>query len=323
MLKRALLGLTIAFLAAANLPAWAQEFPVRTVKVVIPYPAGGPLDVVGRILAPRLATQLGQPVIVDNKSGAAGAIGVDAVAKAAPDGYTLLFTVNATLTISPHTSKTLPYDPLTDFTPIAAVVDLANILVVNPRVPVNTVAELVSYAKKNPRKVAFASGGVGAMNHLEGEMLKSTTGAPMLNVPYKGNAPAMTAVVSGEVAFMFDATGTAINFIRSGKVRPLAVTSLTRNKMLPDLPTMIEAGIPRYEAVLWYGFLGPAHLPEPVASRIIRALKIVLSDPGAKEQLQIQGFDVNLTTSEEFAKRIKTEYSRWGKVVQEANIEKN
>ena len=321
MLKRTLLLLAIALSSAAGLPAWAQDFPTRTVKVIVPYPPGGPLDVAARILAPRLATQLRQPVILDNKSGAAGAIGVDVVAKAVPDGYTLLFTVNATLTINPHTSKALPYDPLTDFTPIATVVNLSNVLVVNPQVPVNTVAELVSYAKRNQRNVTFSSAGVGALNHLAGELLKSTTGAPMLHVPYKGNAPAMTAVISGEVTFMFDSS--PFNYIRSGKVRPLAVSSVTRKKLLPDLPTMIEAGIPGYEVVGWYGFLGPAHLPEPITSKFIQALKVVMSDPAVKEQLQVQGFDINLTMSEDFAERIKTEYSLWGKVVREANIGKS
>lgn len=323
MLKRTLLRLAFALLILPGLPAWSQGFPERAMKVVVPYPPGGPLDVVARLLAPRLAAQLGQPVIVDNKSGAAGAIGVDAVAKAAPDGYTLLFTVNATLTISPHTSKAPPYDPLTDLTPIASVVDLVNILAVHPQVPVNTVDELVTYAKKNPKKVTFASAGVGAMNHLEGELLKNATAAPMLHVPYKGNAPAMTALISGEVSFMFNAIAAVKNLISSGKVRPLAVTSVMRNKMLPDLPTMIEAGIPGFDVVLWYGLLGPARLPEPVMSKYLQALKVVMNDPALKESLQAQGFDINLMTSADFAKRLKDEYSLWSKVVRETNIEKN
>lgn len=322
MSKRILLALAFALIALPGAGS-AQRFPERPIKVVVPYPPGGPLDVVARLLAPRLAPQLGQPVIVDNKSGAAGAIGVDAVAKAPPDGYTLLFTVNATLTINPHTSKALPYDSLKDFTPISTVVDLINILVVNPQVPVKTVAELISYAKQNPRAVAFSSAGNGALNHLAGELLKRATGAPMLHVPYKGSAPAETAVMSGEVTFMFDTTGTAINYVRSGKFRALAVTSTTRNKMLPNLPTMIEAGVPGYEIVGWYGFLGPAHLPEPVTGRIVQALKAVMSDPALQEQLRGQAFDINLTMSEDFAQRIKTEYSLWGKVVRDANIEKN
>lgn len=298
----------------------AQRFPERPIKVVVPYPPGGPLDVVARLLAPRLASQLGQPVIVDNKAGAAGAIGVEAVAKAPPDGYTLLFTVNATLTINPHTSKALPYDSLKDFTPISTVVDIINILVVNPKVPVKTVAELISYAKNNPRVVAFSSAGTGALNHLAGELLKRATGAPMLHVPYKGSAPAETAVMSGEVTFMFDTTGTAINYVRSGKFRALAVTSTTRNKMLPDLPTMIEAGVPGYEIVGWYGFLGPARLPDPVTGKFIQALKAVMDEPALQEQLRSQAFDINLTTSADFAKRIQVEHALWGKVVRDANI---
>lgn len=323
MLKRTLLALTFALLILPGLPALAQSFPERPIRLVVPYPPGGPLDVVARLLAPRLAAQLGQPVIIENKAGAAGAIGVDAVAKAAPDGYTMLFTVNATLTISPHTMKAPPYDPLTDLTPIASVVDLVNILTVHPQVPVNTVAELVAYAKKNPKKVTFSSAGVGAMNHLEGELLRNVTAAPMLHVPYKGNAPAMTALISGEVSFMFNAIAAVKNLITSGKVRPLAVTSVARNKMLPDLPTMIEAGIPGFDVVLWYGLLGPARLPEPVTSKYFQALKAVMNEPAVKESLQTQGFDINLLMFADFAKRLKDEYSLWGKVVRETNIEKN
>ncbi len=321
MFKRRLLRLAIAILAAAGLPAWSQSFVSQATKVVVPNPPGGPLDVVARILAPHLATQLRQPVIVDNKSGAAGGIGVDAVAKAAPDGYTLLFTTSASLTVNPHTTKTLPYDPLTDFTPLSTVVEYSSVLVVNPQVPVNTVAELVSYAKENPRKVTYSSGGVGSMSHIEGEMLRRMTGAPMLHVPYKGNAPAMTAVISGEVTFIFNATGFATNSISSGKVRPLAVSSVVRNKMFPELPTMLEAGIPGFDVVLWYGFLGPARLPEPIASRFMQALKVVMSDSAVKEKLQ--GFDIKLMTPEDFSRRIKTEHSSWGKVMREVNIEKN
>ena len=322
MSKRILLGLAVALLISPAV-ASAQGFPERAIRVVVPYPPGGPLDVVARVLAPRLAAQLGQPVIVDNKSGAAGAIGVDAVAKAAPDGYTMLFTVNATLTVSPHTSKSPPYDPLTDLTPIASVVDLVNILVVHYQVPANTVAELIAYAKRNPKKVTFSSAGVGAMNHLGGELLRNATAAPMLHVPYKGNAPAMTAVIGGEVSFMFNAIAAVKPHITSGKVRPLAVTSLTRNKMLPDLPTMVEAGVTGFEVVIWYGFLGPARLPEAITGKYLQALKVVMNEAAVQESLQAQGFDINLMTSSEFAKRLKDEYLLWGEVIRETNVEKN
>lgn len=322
MLKRALCGLAFALLTLPG-TARAEGFPERAIKLVVPYPPGGPLDVVARLLTPRLAALLGQPVIIDNKSGAAGAIGVDSVVKAPPDGYTMLFTVNATLTINPHTAKTPPYDPRTDLTSIASVVDLVNVLVVHPQVPVSTVDELIAYAKKNPKKVAFASGGVGSMNHLEGELLKNATAAPMLHVPYKGNAPAMTALISGEVSFMFNAIAAVKQLIDSGKARPLAVTSVARNKMLPQLPTMIEAGIPAFDVVLWYGFLGPARLPEPVTNRYVQALNVVMNEPAVQEALQAQGFDVNLMMSLDFAKRIRDEYSLWGKVIRETNVEKN
>ena len=322
MWKRMLLCLALALLAGIGLPTWAQDFPRRTIKVVVPYSAGGAVDVVARILAHRLTTQLGQPVIVENKPGAAGAIGVDAVAKSAPDGYTLLFTANSTHTTGPHVTK-VPYNPLTDFTPISTVLDYSFILVVNPKAPVNTVAELVSYAKKNPTAVTFSSAGVGLGTHLAGELLKSITGAPMLHVPYKGNGPAMMAAISGEVTCVFDTTGTAINYIRGGQVRALAVTSMARNRMLPDLPTMIEAGVPGFDVVGWYGFMGPAHLPDPITNRFIQALKVVINDPAVEKQLRGQGFDIKMTMLQDFANRIKIDYALWGKVVSQIHIEKN
>jgi tripartite-type tricarboxylate transporter receptor subunit TctC len=322
-LKKPIFFLTAALLATVGAAAGAQEYPNRTVKVVVPYSAGGPADAVARILAQGMTRQLGQPVIVENKAGAAGAIGVDFVAESAPDGYTALFTASPTFNISPHITKSLPYDPLTDFTPIATVVDYTSVLVVNPKLPVKTVAELVRYAKDNPGKVAYSSSGVGSSNHLAGELLANATGTNMLHVPYKGNAPAMTAVITGEVAYMFDSTGTAINFIRGGRVNALAVTSVGRNNMLPHLPTMIEAGTPGFDVVGWYGFLGPAKLPRPVVARFDQAVKTVLSDRAVEQELLKQGFDIKVNSSEQFAARIKREYDLWGKVVRDAKIEKN
>jgi tripartite-type tricarboxylate transporter receptor subunit TctC len=321
MFRRTFLWLGITFVGA--FPCWAQDYPSRPVRIVVPYSAGGGVDVVARIIAVRLAAQLGQPFIVENKPGGGGAIGVDSVAKAAPDGYTLLFTANSTHTTAPHLTKSLPYDTLKDFTPIATVIDYSFTLVVNPRIPVNSVAELVTYAKANPNSVTFSSAGPGSGTHLAGELLKSATGAPMLHVPYKGNAPALMAGISGEVTCLFDTTGTAINHIRSGQVRPLAVTSLQRNRMLPDLPTMIEAGISDFDVVGWYGFLGPANLPSAVTNKLIPAIKTIMGEPAVEEQLRAQGFDINVTALAEFAARIKADHSLWGKVVQQANIQIN
>ena len=315
-----ILAAALTLFMAFGSPGWADQYPSRTVRVVVPYAAGGAVDVVARLLAPGLAAQLGAPVIVENRVGAGGAVGAGAVAKSEPDGYTLLFTANSTHTTVPHISKSVPYDPLADFTPIATVLDYSFFLVVNPRVPVGSVAELVAYARKKSNEVNFSSAGVGSGPHLAGELLRSATGAPMVHIPYSGNGPAMTAVISGEVTFLFDTTGTAIGQIGAGQVRPLAVTSATRNRMLPNLPTMIEAGVSGFEVVGWYGFMGPAGLPEPVTSRFIRALQVVMADPAVQERLLTQGFDMKLTTLGDFAARIKTDHALWGRVVTEAKI---
>jgi tripartite-type tricarboxylate transporter receptor subunit TctC len=265
-----------------------------------------------------LAAHIGASVIVENRGGAAGAIGAGAVAKSEPDGYTLLFTANSTHTTVPHILKAVAYDPLVDFTPIASVLDYSFFLVVNPRLPIHSVSDLISYAKHNP--VNYSSAGVGSGPHLAGELLKAATGAPMVHIPYSGNGPAMAAVISGDVTFLFDTTGTAINYIHSGQVRPLAVTSTDRNRMMPDVPTMIEAGVPGYEVVGWYGFMGPRGLPEPVIAKFSEALKDVMNDKTIQKRLFDQGFEVNLVQRGEFLARIKHDYSLWGKVIHDANI---
>ncbi len=316
--RKLVAAVAAVLLAALGTQVRADQYPSRTIKVVVPYAAGGAVDAVARILSPGLASQLGASVIVENRVGAAGAIGAGLVARAEPDGYTLLFTANSTHTTVPHISKSVPYNPISDFTPIATVLDYSFFLVVNRDLPVKSVAELVSYARRN--NVNFSSAGVGSGPHLAAELLKARTGAPMVHVPYSGNGPAMLAVISGEVAFLFDTTGTAINFIRSGQVRALAATSTTRNPMMPDIPTMVEAGFPDFAVVGWYGFLGPAGLPKPVTEKVISALKVVMNDPATKEKLAAQGFDVKLTTTDEFAARIKTDYALWGEVVKGAQI---
>jgi len=323
MIRRIILWLIASLVGAGSSAAWSQDYPSRPVRIVVPYSAGGGVDVVARVLAIRLAAQLGQAFIIENKPGGGGTIGVDAAAKSQPDGYTLLFTANSTHTTAPHLTKSLPYDTLNDFTPIASVIDYSFTLVVNPRIPVNTVLELIRYAKENPNSTAFSSAGPGSGTHLAGELLKSATGAPMLHVPYKGNAPALMAGISGEVTCLFDTTGTAINHISSGQVRPLAVSSLQRNRMLPDLPTMVESGIPDFDVVGWYGFLGPANLPTAVTNKLISAIKTTMGEPAVDEQLRAQGFDINVTALRDFAERIKSDHMLWGRVVKQANIQAN
>lgn len=309
--------------AACTLPmAQAQEYPDKPVKLIVAYAPGGPVDTSARLVARALEAQLGKPVIVENKTGAGGAIGAGHVAKAAPDGYTLFFAASPTQVINPHIHASLQYDPIKDFTPVSLVANYTNVLVANTNAPARSVQELIAYAKANPDKVAFGSAGKGASNHLSGELLKKISGAPMLHVPYKGNAPAMTDVIAGQITFMFDITGTAMNYIQSGKVRGLAVTSATRNAMLPELPTMIEAGVPGFDVTGWYGVMGPAKLPPAVTAKLNKTLKTALNDPALAQQFSKAGYDLTTSTPEEFGARIQKELDFWGKVVRDAKIEK-
>ena len=308
----------MAVLAFASGHALAQPYPNKPIRWLIPFSAGGPTDVLARAIAPKLSESLGVPVIVENKVGAGGSLAMDAVAKAAPDGYTIGMGHSGTQSINPHLYTKLPYDPLKDFSPITPVVSYVNVLVVNPNVPVKTVADLVAYAKANPDKVSFASGGTGATNHLSGELLKAITGAPMLHVPYKGSAPALVDVMSGNATCMFDILVTSMPQIRGGKVRALAVTSAKRSGYAPDIPTMGESGISGYEEAgsdLWFGVLAPAGTPKPIVDRLHAELVRALRTPEVGERIRAQAYDVWTLSPEEFTAFLRTDYARWGKVV--------
>lgn len=292
----------------------AQTWPARPVRLLVGYAPGGPVDLGARMIAPHLQKQLGQSVLVENKPGASGTVAGDTVAKATPDGYLLFFAASPTLTINPHVQKSMPFNSLKDFTPLANLVDYANVLVVNRDVPVKTVAELVAYAKANPQKVSFGSAGIGGSNHLSGELLKKATGAAMLHVPYKGNAPAMADVMGGKITFMFDIVSTGRSFINDGRVRGLAVTSKERNAMLPGLPTMIEAGVPGFEVVGWMALVGPPGLLQPVSTRIVAAARGALADADLKKQLVDAGYDVAPSTPQALAARIKSDHDLWARV---------
>jgi tripartite-type tricarboxylate transporter receptor subunit TctC len=243
---------------------------------------------------------------------------MDAVAKAAPDGYTIGMGHTGTQSINPHIYAKLPYDSLKDFAPITPVVSYVNVLVVNPNVPVKTVGELVAYAKANPEKVSFASGGTGATNHLSGELLKAVTGAPMLHVPYKGSAPALVDVIAGNATCMFDILVTSLPQIRAGKVRALAVTSAKRSHYAPDIPTMRESGVEGYEEAgsdLWFGVFAPAGTPKPIVDRLNAELVKALKTPEVVERIRVQAYEIWTLTPEEFAAFLRVEYAKWGKIV--------
>ncbi|HVP08461.1 MAG TPA: tripartite tricarboxylate transporter substrate binding protein [Burkholderiales bacterium] len=315
-MKLRTLFLALVWFAAGQ--ALAQPYPSKPIRWLIPFSAGGPTDVLARAIAPKLGESLGVSVLVENRVGAGGSLAMDAVAKAAPDGYTIGMGHTGTQAINPHLYAKLPYDPLKDFAPITPVVSYVNVLVVNPSVPAKSVAELTAYAKANPDKVSFASGGNGATNHLSGELLMALTGAPMVHVPYKGSAPALVDVIGGNATCMFDILVTSLPQIRAGKVRALAVTSSKRSPYAPEIPTMKEAGVAGYDEAgsdLWFGVFAPAGTPKAIVNRLHSEIVKALNAPEVAERIRQQAYDPWTLTPEEFAAFLRTDYAKWGKVV--------
>ncbi len=299
--------------------ACAQAYPSKPIRYIVPFPPGGPTDTFSRALTAQLGEALGQPVVVENVPGAAASIGMDRVARSAPDGYTIGLATTGSHAINPHLyGPKLTYNALKDFTPLTLAVSYVNILVVNAAVPVKSVGDLVAYARANPGKVNFGSAGNGSSNHLSGELLRTLTGAPMQHVPYKGSAPALTDVVSGQLTFMFDILITSAAQIRAGRVRGLAVTSTKRSPFAPDIPTMAESGVPGYAEAgsdLWFGIVAPAGLPKPVVEKLNGELIRMLRSPAMRERISGQYLDVWTSTPAEFQKVIESDYAKWGKIV--------
>ena len=270
--------------------AHAAEYPVRPIKLIVPYAAGGPTDVLGRMVGEYLSRDLKQPVVVENKAGAQGAIGAEAAARAEPDGYTLFFTAASIFVLNPLLYKKLPYDPTRDFRLLALVTDLPVVMEVHPSVPAKTVAEFVAYAKQNPGKLNFGSAGTGGTIHLAGEMFKQMAGVDMVHVAYKGAGPALTDLISGNIQLMFDTLGTALPPVKGGLLRPLAVSSAKRIPDLPDVPTMAESGYPDYGVSVWYGVSAPVKLPDDIAQKLTASLDKALSDDAFRASLDKVGF---------------------------------
>ncbi|CAM3920723.1 Bug family tripartite tricarboxylate transporter substrate binding protein [Bordetella tumulicola] len=312
-----------AALGTAAASTQAATYPDRPLRLLVGYAPGGPVDTTARVFAKYLGDKLGQTVVVENRAGASGMIASDATAKATPDGYLLGFAASPSLTISPLVQKSTLFDPHKDFTPIGMVVDYTNVLLIGPQNPAKSVGELLEYAKAHPDAVSFGSAGVGASNHLSAELLKLQAKAPMLHVPYRGNSPAMLDVVSGKITFMFDITSTAIPFIKSGKARALAVTSRTRNPELPDVPTMIEAGVKDYEVVGWYALMAPPKLPDGIKTRLNKALNDVKEDPAFRKAMVKGGYTVDEGDGQAVQSRIDREYAMWDEVIKSANIQSN
>jgi tripartite-type tricarboxylate transporter receptor subunit TctC len=285
-LLRAGFFLALAFTAQAAL-AW----PVKPIQIVVPYAAGGPVDVSARLLAPRLQQALGQPVLVENKPGAGGNIGADFVAKSAADGHTLVMGAIATHAINPSLYPTIPYDPVRDFRHVALLVQVPNVLVVNNELPAKSVRELIALAKQKPGKLDFASGSTGSTGHLAGELFKQMTGTFMVHIPYKGSAPATADLFAGRVHLMFDNLASALPHIRSGKVRALAVTPAKRSSFLPELPTLEESGLRGFDMTTWWGVMAPGNTPEPVVQRLSGEILKAMEAPDLAERLRAMGSD--------------------------------
>jgi tripartite-type tricarboxylate transporter receptor subunit TctC len=312
----ALVAALVVAIAAVPV-AHAQTYPARVVRIVTPYVPGGPGDLLPRALAAGLAPLLGQQVIVDNRPGASTIIAMQAVAKAPPDGYTLIFTSVTSLSINVSTFKNLPYDPVKDFAPVTKCFTTPLYLAVHPAVPARSVKELIALARARPGKLTFASGGTGTTNHLAGELFKSMAGVDMQHVPYKSAAPAMIDVMAGHVDMLFGAAGLADS--QSGRVRVLAATSAKRTAAAPELPTVQEAGLPGYEATLWFGMLAPAGTPAAIVNRLSRDLGEVMSQPALKSRFNTGDFTPS--TPEELAELIRREIPKWRKVLHSARVE--
>jgi tripartite-type tricarboxylate transporter receptor subunit TctC len=312
------LAMTLAF---AALDARAADYPVRPIKLVVPYAAGGPTDVLGRVVADYLGRDLKQTTIVENKPGAQGAIGAEAVARADPDGYTLFVAAGSIIVLNPMLYKKLSYDPSKDFRMLALVTDLPVIMEVHPSVPAKTVAEFVAYAKQNPGKLNFGSAGTGGTIHLAGEMFKQMAGIEMTHVPYKGAGPALTDLISGNIQVMFDSLSTALPPVKSGLLRPLGISSAQRSPDLPDVPTIAESGYPDYTVSVWYGIAAPSRLPDDVAQKISASLDRALNDDMFRASLEKIGFPVfrprSAAAIQDF---IDADRVRWSGVIKAQNI---
>ena len=313
MKRLAALALLLAFAAPA-----AAEYPDRPVRLIVPFPPGGSNDVVGRLVANQLSEKLGHKVFVDNRGGAGGVLGTEAAAAAAPDGYTLLI-VSIAHAVNPALYK-LNYDPIKSFTPISILATGPNVLAVNPALPVKTVAELVKLAKEKPGELDYASAGVGSFQHLGGELFKLTAGVNLQHVPYKGGGPAMADVIAGHVKIMFSSLVQTTPFIQSGQLRALGTGGSARNPVLPDVPTIREAGVPGYEANNWWGIMAPAGTPAPIVDRLSKDIQEVLKSPELTAAFDREGASAVTMTSAEFTAYIQNEIAKWGQVVKQGNI---
>ena len=296
----------------------AQDYPSRPLRLIVPTAPGGGTDFTGRLVAAKLSESLGQQVVVENRGGGGGSVGADNAAKSTPDGYTLLLGSIATHAVNPALYKKLPYDHLKDFAPVSLIGTVPNAMVVHPSVPVKSMQEFIAYAKANPGKINYGSSGVGSPPHLSMEVLRSMTGINLVHVPYKGAGPALADLLGGQMQAMCTSLAGLINFIKSGRVRALGVTTAKRNPQLPDVPTIVESGIPGYEVTIWYAVFAPVATPKAIVQKLNTEMVKALNSPEMKERMALQGMDPAPSTPAELTTFVKIETAKWAKAAKDS-----
>jgi tripartite-type tricarboxylate transporter receptor subunit TctC len=320
MFVRWMVGSFLAFGAGLAGLAGAQTFPAKPIRIMVAFPPGGPSDYAARVVSIKLAESLGQPVVVDNRPGAGGALATELAARAAPDGYTLVVGNTGTLTVLPHLQAKIPYDALRDFTPITNLIGGPSFLLLHPSVPAKNLRELIALAKRQPGKLTYASAGVGQISHMNGELLKLLAGIDLLHVPYKGTGQVTPELLGGQVSMTFSTSVDNLQFVKAGRVRLLAVTGKERLGVIPDTPTMAEAGVPGFDSLNWNGIVGPARIPRDIVNRLNRELVRAVRAPDVVEKVVAQGNFVIGDTPEQFGAYIRAESEKWGRVVKQAKI---
>jgi len=317
--RRSVLAGIAGLAAAAPLRAFAQNYPERPITLVVPFAAGGSTDILARVVAGHLHPALGQPVIIENRTGASGNIGTATVARAAPDGYTFLFNTMSVHTMNHALFATMPFDGVKDFSPIALLAYVTNTMVVHPSVPAKTVAEFIAYAKQNPGKINYASAGPGSTNHLCAALFEKMAGVEMVHVPYRGGAPAVADTVGGQTQLFFTAGTQSLEHVKAGKLRLLAVTEGKRSALLPDIPTVAET-LPGYEMAVWYGAFGPAGMPKDVVAKLNREINRILFLPDVKKRMDDIAVEVARATPEELGEMTRRDAEKWGKVIKDLGV---
>jgi tripartite-type tricarboxylate transporter receptor subunit TctC len=312
--------IALALLLSLAFEAAAQPYPAKSIRLIVPFPPGGSADILARAIGQKAGEGLGQSFVVENRPGAGTAIGAEALAKSAPDGYAVMIGTVSSHAINPALNPKLPFDPVRDFTPISLVATIPFAMVVHPSVPASTVQEFVALARAKPGTLNYSSAGSGTSNHLAGELLRSMTGIDIVHIPYKGSAPALNDLIAGQVSMMFDLVLTAAPHVRSGAVRGLAVTGAQRSSALPGLPTVAESGIPGYEVSAWFGIFAPAGVPQPVVQRLNAEFVKALQQPDLRQRLASQGAEPLTSTPAEFSAYLASEIDKWAKVVKAAGM---